>query len=68
MLPPAEDDLNTSYDLILSGWNDIFDAILYAVSKRTKMRVLTMDTAFKSFLKERRFDHDLLVTLDEAGL
>jgi predicted nucleic acid-binding protein len=66
MLPPAEDDLNTSYDLILSGWNDIFDAILYAVSKRTKMRVLTMDTAFKSFLKEKGFDHELLVTQNEA--
>jgi len=66
MLPPAEDDLNTSYDLILSGWNDIFDAILYAVSKRTKMRVLTMDTAFKNFLKEKGFDHELLVTQNEA--
>ncbi|MBO3808426.1 MAG: PIN domain-containing protein [Candidatus Brockarchaeota archaeon] len=56
MIPPAEEDLNTSYDLISSGWNDIFDAILYAVSKRTRIKVLTMDTAFRKFLKENKFD------------
>lgn len=66
ILPPAEEDLNTSYDLILSGWNDIFDAILYAVSKRAKMRVLTMDMAFKNFLKEKGFDYELFVTPNEA--
>ncbi|MEM2940539.1 MAG: PIN domain-containing protein [Thermoproteota archaeon] len=65
MIPPAEEDLNTSYELISSGWNDIFDTILYAVSKRTRIKVLTMDTAFRNFLKEKKFDHKLLLTMNE---
>ncbi|MEM2088759.1 MAG: PIN domain-containing protein [Thermoproteota archaeon] len=65
MIPPAEEDLYTSYDLISSGWNDIFDSILYAVSKRTKIKVLTMDTTFRKFLKENKFNHELLVTVNE---
>lgn len=68
MIPPAEEDLSKSYDIISSGWNDIFDSILYAVSKRTGIKALTMDMAFREFLKENGFDHKLLITMNEISI
>lgn len=41
------------FQIINSGWNDIFDAILYSAYKSTGIPLLTMDKSFYSFLNEK---------------
>ncbi|WP_238699173.1 hypothetical protein [Saccharolobus sp. E5-1-F] len=48
-------DIELIYDIIKSGWNDIFDAILYTAHKSTKIPLLTMDRSFYEFLNKKGF-------------
>lgn len=63
---PEGDDLRVAYDLIKSGWNDVFDAMLYATAKRLEMRSLSLDRKFKKFLEERGYEAELLVDHKEV--
>ncbi|MGB9896121.1 MAG: PIN domain-containing protein, partial [Thermoproteota archaeon] len=51
-VPPDSEDLDNVYKLNKIGWSDMFDALLYSTAKRIKIPALTLDLAFRSFLKE----------------
>ena len=59
---PEGDDVKVACDLIKLGWNDIFDALLYATGKRMDIKVLSLDKEFKKFLKEHKYDYEMLVS------
>ncbi|QKR00885.1 PIN domain-containing protein [Metallosphaera tengchongensis] len=50
------DDLNTVYQIVRKGWNDIFDAILYSSHVFTGTPLITLDKAFYDFLNRGGFD------------
>jgi len=62
LVPPEGDDLKIAYELIKLGWNDIFDALLYATAKRLEMKALSLDREFKKFLKEYGYEADILIS------
>jgi len=49
-------EIETIYEILNKGWNDIFDAILYTAYKSTKIPLITMDKSFYNFLKENGMD------------
>jgi len=57
---PTEEDLCLGYEVMRRGWKDIFDVMLYATAKRLGIKALTMDSSFKSFLREAKLDHEVL--------
>lgn len=63
---PEGSDVKIACELIKSGWNDVFDALLYATGKRMGVRILTLDQEFKRFLKEHGYDYGMLVSHKEA--
>ncbi len=65
LVSPEGVDLKIAFELIKSGWNDIFDALLYATAKRLGMKALSLDNKFKRFLKENGFEADLLISHKE---
>jgi hypothetical protein len=46
ILSPTPDDVQIVYDVIRSGWKDIFDAVLYATSVTTNTSALTLHRGF----------------------
>lgn len=62
IIPSEGDDIKTIYKLFEMGCNDIFDAILYATSKRLNLKAISMDKSFKDFLKEHGFNFKVLVS------
>lgn len=46
-------DIVTVFQIMNSGWNDIFDAILYSAYKSTGIPMLTMDKPFYNFLSTK---------------
>ena len=66
LVPPVGDDLKVAYELIKLGWNDIFDALLYATAKRIGIKALSLDRDFKKFLRENGYEADLLVSHKEV--
>ena len=62
---PVGDDLTLIYKVFKLGWRDIFDATLYATAKRLEAKALSLDAAFKAFLKECDLDHEILITHEE---
>ncbi|QGR19727.1 PIN domain-containing protein [Stygiolobus azoricus] len=46
-------DIVTVFQIMNSGWNDIFDAILYSAYKSTGIPMLTMDKSFYNFLSTK---------------
>jgi len=52
LITPTDQDLSIAYDLVKSGLGDLFDAILYATSKRTGITAITLDEALIEFLKK----------------
>lgn len=63
---PEGDDVKIASEVVKTGWNDVFDALLYATAKRLGVRALTMDKEFKKFLRENGYDADLLVGHEEV--
>jgi len=63
---PEGSDVKIASELIKSGWNDVFDALLYATGKRLGVRVLSLDEEFKKFLKKHGYDYEILLTHEEA--
>lgn len=43
----------------------MFDALLYSTAKRIKVPALTLDLAFRSFLKENSLEYQWLKTPEE---
>jgi hypothetical protein len=43
LIEPNSEDLRIIYTVSKKGWNDIFDLLLYAVSIRKKLPLLTLD-------------------------
>jgi len=63
---PEGSDVSIAYELIRRGWNDVFDALLYATGKRMGARILTLDKEFKKFLEKHEYDHEMLVSHEES--
>jgi len=63
---PEGSDLKIACELIKSGWNDIFDALLYATGKRLDVRILSLDKEFRRFLKEHGYDYGILLSHREV--
>ncbi|BFI76490.1 PIN domain-containing protein [Sulfurisphaera ohwakuensis] len=53
LIPIEELEIEIIYEILNKGWNDIFDAILYAAYKSTQIPVITMDKSFYNFLKDK---------------
>ena len=62
---PEGSDVEIACKLIKSGWNDIFDALLYATGKRMDMKILSLDKEFKKFLREHGYDYEIIVSHKE---
>jgi len=65
LVPPRGEDLESTYHVLNRGWRDLFDATLYATAIRLRTEALTLDSAFKRFLKENGLEHTLLITHKE---
>jgi len=63
LIPPVDQDLSIAYGLIKRGLRDLFDALLYATSKRTGITAITVDEALLKFLRSNGFDTDNMVLL-----
>ncbi len=63
---PEGSDVSVACELIRQGWNDIFDALLYATGRRMGVRVLTLDKEFRKFLEKHGYDHEMLVSHREV--
>lgn len=63
---PEGNDVKVACELINSGWNDIFDALLYATGKRMDVKVLSLDKEFKKFLKEHGYEYEILLSHKEV--
>jgi len=66
VVQPEGDDVKIACELIRSGWNDVFDTLLYATAKRLEVRVLSIDKEFKNSLRDYGYDHELLVSHEEV--
>ncbi|BCU69664.1 PIN domain-containing protein [Stygiolobus caldivivus] len=53
LIPLDQTDISTVFQIINTGWNDIFDAILYSAYKSTGLPLLTMDKSFYDFLNAK---------------
>ncbi|BCS93703.1 PIN domain-containing protein [Metallosphaera javensis (ex Sakai et al. 2022)] len=56
LIQPVEQDLIMTYEVIRNGWNDVFDAILYATHVRTSLPLVTVDERFVNFLSSNGFN------------
>ncbi|MHA1595658.1 MAG: PIN domain-containing protein [Candidatus Baldrarchaeia archaeon] len=65
ILPPTSEDVEVAYQVIRSGWTDIFDAFAYASAATRGAILLTLDDSFKRFLKKHGFSHQLLKSHEE---
>ena len=63
MINSVDRDLRIAYDLILSGLKDLFDAILYASSRRTSIKIIILDEFLVRFLKENNINIDNIILL-----
>ena len=63
LITPVDQDLSTTYDLIKSGLSDLFDAILYATSRRTGITAITVDETLVDFLKKHGYSTDKILLL-----
>ena len=63
LIYPVDRDLSIAYELIRSGLSDVFDAILYATSKRTGIKAVTTDKTLVDFLRARGFSIDNLILI-----
>ncbi len=68
LILPEGDDMRVACELIRSGWNDVFDALLYATAKRLGVKALTMDREFRKFLAKHGYDAELLVGHEDLDL
>jgi len=65
LIPPRGEDLQVIHFILRRGWRDIFDAILYATAVRINAGILTMDTTFRKFLRDRGFNYQILIGEEE---
>ncbi len=63
LITPVDQDLSTAYDLIKTGLSDLFDAILYATSRRTGITAITVDETLVDFLKKHGYSTDKMLLL-----
>jgi len=63
LIHPVGSDLSIAYELIRSGLSNLFDAILYATSKRISIKAITTDEALVDFLRARGFSVDNLILI-----
>lgn len=56
LLTPKSEDIEIAYDLIRKGLNDLFDALLYSTSIRTRIKVITGDKTLLNFLENKGFN------------
>ncbi len=63
LIEPMDEDLSIAYDLTRRGLRDIFDAILYATSRRLGIKAITMDSSLVEFLKRNNFEADNIILI-----
>ena len=63
MVPLVNQDLSIAYDLVKRGLRDLFDALLYATSKRTGITAITVDEALLKFLRSGGFEASNMILL-----
>jgi len=63
MIPLVNQDLSIAYDLVKRGLRDLFDALLYATSKRTGITAITVDEALLKFLRSGGFEASNMILL-----
>ena len=63
LISPIKQDLEIAYELIMMGLRDIFDAILYATSKRTGIKAITADKSLIKFIKENNLETNNLILI-----
>ena len=61
LIYPVAEDIEIAFSVIRSGLKDIFDAILYATSVRTGIRMITFDTKLLNFLKRNGFETENII-------
>lgn len=63
LLTPVDHDLRIAYELVMKGLEDLFDAILYATSRRTGIKAVTLDEPLVEFLEKNGFKTDNIILL-----
>ena len=63
LIGPMDKDLSIAYALMRRGLRDLFDAILYATSRRVGIKAITMDNSLVEFLKRNNFEADNIILI-----
>ena len=63
LIGPMDKDLSIAYALMRRGLRDLFDAILYATSRRVGIKAITMDNSLVEFLKRSNFEADNIILI-----
>lgn len=64
---PDSEELKIINTIVSKGWKDIFDASAYALALTLDAFFLTLDEAFKNFLKQENFEHERLINHKELA-